>query len=273
MDKKLAFITACATIFAAQSVLADGTYSQVYDEEPYVGAQQIAVPVNQVLDKNDLFDGFYLGLGLGVGHTSTKSEITVNDMLGSATTDTNLGKTNFDGNIFLGYGSEFDSNSPVPFYIGAEIFGRYNPVNIDNDVSVYHAGNIYAFDGEFKNNYSLGIGLKGGVLLSPKTMIYILLGMDYAQFTYNEETAIPARDDLDFNVHKYGFMPGLGIETMLTDHLSLRAEYTYTFYGVIEHTSAIPVAPGNSAVGKFAFNSTARGLFNLGLTYHFNCLS
>jgi opacity protein-like surface antigen len=292
---------------------------------------QTVAPQGQFTDSNKYFDGFYIGIGAGAGHNFTKSEVTTatnlgdsNDIsifgipkvfttneAGNLNTDSThkLGAFNFTGNGFLGYGRVVGAEQAIPFYIGGELFGKYNPTTFDSTDkgNITLSGKItlnadpkiseslllnsnYNIDGKLQNDLSLGAAAKFGVLISPKSMFYVLFGMDYARFSYNGAVSIdgnisstginyhkliPVITNVDFHSNKLGFMPGIGMETMLTNRLSLRAEYTYSYYGTINHNSDIDIAVINSrvATAAYKFSNLARGLFDLGLTYRFNGLN
>jgi opacity protein-like surface antigen len=70
-----------------------------------------------------------------------------------------------------------------------------------------------------------------------------------------------------------GYMPGVGIETGLSDHVSLRAQYTYTFYPSFSHeaiTYPPPLHNGKPFLDVKTKVTPGRGLFTVMLSYLFN---
>ena len=157
------------------------------------------------------FDGLYLGVGAGVvvptidvendyygelnalvaypGGGETYSSIIFDDENRILNQFKNLGKYGFVGTILGGFGKTFDAST----YLGFELFANYmspkmqgnqkhdfdwersNGSPVDGDLSVNMMTKI-------KNKYSYGIDVRVGHLVAPKTMLYVLFGVDYNQF-------------------------------------------------------------------------------------------
>ena len=118
-----------------------------------------------------------------------------------------------------------------------------------------------------KSPYSYGGDIRAGYLISPRVMFYALFGLDYAKFKVKSNATYPAQGITNnFSEWELGFMPGVGIEVGLADHLSLRAQYTYTFYPSFSHMAFNP-----SSVQVLDTKVDAdRGLFTLMLSWLFN---
>lgn len=274
-------------------LLAFGFCSASFANGAYVPAPLPAEPVNY-------FDGFYLGVGGGLHHTTTDATASVIHELGgqfvmpgqsglnyplSVTAD--MGTISGVAQGFLGFGKTFGENHNA--YIGIEAFGRYTPtsMSMSQTSQIAFADEVNASattEGKLTNDYSLGGDIKLGYLITPKVMVYVLAGIDIGEFTYKVHSTgsmVDFSEALDYSAStdswQYGFMPGVGIEAMLNDHVSLRAQYTYTFYGDADKVtgSGSMTPPGWSVPFIVStINGTAdsiqRGLFTLDLTYHFN---
>jgi outer membrane immunogenic protein len=238
------------------------------------------------------FDGFYIGIGAGLSHAaadatvSTTETYPIND-LGlisyPESLDADLGEINGAGNLFVGWGKTFGNNSDV--YFGVELFGKYVPTSM----SAQHVNQILysgivgydaSFDIELSNDYSFGGDLRLGYLIAPKIMIYALAGLDIGEFDCRvHRVAVSTGEPQSFNYSGkadtwlYGFMPGVGMETMLTDDVSVRAQYTYTYYGSGGSAYALSniVDSGTSIASTLqgTAHSIQRGLFTVDLTYRF----
>ena len=121
-------------------------------------------------------------------------------------------------------------------------------------------------------------------------MIYVLFGLDYARFnvksrfgysgSFQERIAPPVYSfsgDIndEFNKWKLGYMPGIGIETGLTDHVSLRVQYAHIFYSSFSHersfdynNESMPVIITKEKITTKVKPSS--GLFTVKLSYLFN---
>jgi opacity protein-like surface antigen len=239
------------------------------------------------------FDGFYLGIGAGVNHTyanakaSSTENLWIRDQgatLYPISLDADLGDITGAGNAFVGWGKTF--NSYGNGYFGIELFGRYTPT----DMSAKRVGQIimpsgtselyFSTEVKLSNNYSFGGDLRLGYLITPKIMIYALAGLDIAEFEYKTNHTADlygAVEDINYsnevNSWQYGIMPGVGIEAALSDNVSVRAQYTYTYFGDGDKVNATKSAAApvtsiaSSSTGEA--DSVQRGLFSLAVTYHF----
>jgi opacity protein-like surface antigen len=207
------------------------------------------------------FSGPYLGFGIGVvdTHADVKSDSNNNytglfpplKYLFTTTHSFDTGQYGFDANIFAGYGIVLNQAIKLFYfdYLGVELFGHYfSPTlkshsdqtgSITSEEQLNFATNLTT---KLENPFSFGGDIRIGYLVSPRTMGYILFGLDYAQFEVKSKSTIsltnaPTETIIDdFNKWKLGYMPGIEIERSLGDHASLRVQYTYTFYPSFNHT-------------------------------------
>lgn len=231
------------------------------------------------------FDGPYVGVGIGIVGARADVESESNHIFIGGDQfylirNFNLGKHGGDANIFVGYGKTLN----LSYYLGGELFGHYFGTGHEfssNETRVYDLGYkviVLPLDTsiKMKNPYSFGGDLRAGYLVSARTMLYILFGLDYSQFKIEGESFLlsgkeyPFQESISdsFTKWRVGYFPGIGLETGLTDHVSLRAEYTHTFYSSFSH------AVTRSDVDYHGSLKTkvrpSRGLFTLKLSYLFN---
>lgn len=255
----------------------------------------------------DYFSGPYLGLGVGLQHIATKlnndsfyhlinNNIDPSQLIlaGEVIQDTHFGDYFLIGQISAGYGCEF--NNCV--YLGGEVFFKNNVGNefhkckFSSDekfVNFLMSDPLFErfFNSKltFERYYEIGGIVKIGFLPVSKTMVYLTFGVQCSEFkviTTNEFhfEFIGFDDKSKFNFKEWqvaGILPGFGIETMISDHFSLRGEYSYSFYGAIKKTkiieSTLPLSQiivNKIVQHKFKADELNEGTFVLSLCYHFN---
>jgi len=281
MGRYVKYVLAITFFCIATSVLANG----LYDLKP--------VP------SKTYFAGPYLGIGIGAidSHANITSDNS-NDYTEiqfpnpfkysfTAAHGFDVGKYGFDGNIFAGYGIVLNQSIRLFYfdYLGIELFGHYFRPSLKG--YSHQTGSVTSQEQfnfltnlttKVENPFSFGGDIRIGYLASPRFMIYILFGLDYAQFKVKSKSAISltnAPDEIitdSFNKWKLGYMPGIGIETGLSDHVSLRVQYTYTFYPSFNHT-----ATSSDTVLNWIYNGSLktkviphRNLLTVMLSYFFN---
>lgn len=245
------------------------------------------------------FTGPYVGIGIGLvgAHADVNAEGNVylynsgmqqidyiNHLNKSHNFD--IGKFGFNGNIFAGYGKTFESFPS--YYIGGEMFGNYFGSTLNGTSYSLGGSNqdplyVTSINTSVKSPYSIGGDMRIGYIVAPRTMVYGLLGIDYARFDVKSEFAYhtfiqPELDGHfahDFSKWKLGYMPGVGIETVLIDNISLRAQYTYTYYSSFSYSTtlgydALEPGPPPHKVNLTTKVKPSRGLFTVKLSYLFN---
>ena len=193
--------------------------------------------------KTPYFTGLYLGVGGGVASLYNKLDSSY-DVYDSSNAkipmslNGNFAKHGLNANVLLGYGKILKDY----YYLGSELFANY--FNAKTKYSYYREQNKESINGQIKNPYSFGIDIRGGYLILPRVMLYALLGTDYSKFAIKSNGSIKKKYNLwkgsvqdNFNKYRWGIMPGVGVEVSLCDHLSMRAQYTYTFYQSFSHTA------------------------------------
>lgn len=285
MRNKIIFVSALAIGLSAASLAFASGATVVQPEQIY-------------------FNGFYAGLGAGIEHATSDFDhsaiytenYATDDVVPRVLTDTfetpenfSLKDNVFAANAFVGFGQVLNSN----WYLGAEVFGRYaDAEERGGQTVIFRPGepaaneSTYTTEARLKSDFSAGADLRFGYLFTPKTLVYVLGGAEYSEFDASvfQDIGSPHNQgqfpiNYSQDKHEIAFMPGVGIETMLTDKLSLRGQYTYADYSsftagygpvkvLIGHASdQTPLYKTYSASSKF---DPARGVFTLDLAYHWN---
>lgn len=287
------------------------SWSSICQEElnnPAGKIVQSVAPSNCVQDSNrcqetckcwkDYFSGFYAGLGGGLQYLSGDLQINkVIDLL-FINTDVRTVEKSYapfsdlfgDVEIYLGGGLELYNR----FYCGIEGFAKNNLGN-DLECSIYLNDKIIqqntpevkvTFSNPrmvIRRAYEIGGLVRVGFFPNPKTMIYLLFGLEATKFHFKEkqdftilEINLFKNAMVRFHEWKAGVMPGIGLETMIIDNLSFRTEFTYSFYGSIrkKNTVTSEIAFGESNVlGSIQqmthMKELSVGAFVVSLCYYF----
>lgn len=179
-------------------------------------------------------------VGAQIGTSFAQSDVSVN---GVGTILDGLSATGWQGGPVVGCDMQF-SEKWVAGLFGTYEFGK---ANSDNVV----LGNPLNYS--IQNEWTLGGRI--GYLLSPHTMVYGLVG--YSQADVGDVNI----NGLSIDNMK-GYALGAGLETALTEKVSLKLEYKYTQYA----DSDI----GFKGIGTVAGMDTDAHAVRLGVNYHFN---
>ena len=194
--------------------------------------------------------GFYTGVNFGYGFGSAKSTWGVTQsgtgsILGNVSHNSDLGLKGFRGGLMLGYGKLFNK-----FYAGIELAADLSNTNgkLDDKGGLSSTLQQIAFNVNAKRRESYGIALRlGGMLGSMLT--YAKIGVDSAKWKFqasqsNYLAGLAGTTNASKNERLTGLVFGLGMETLLTDHIILGGEWTYTHY---RRSSGINVSRKNVA--------------------------
>lgn len=201
------FILASGLALAAASTANAGGYSA-----PVVDAVPVVAPV--VVTETPAWQGAYVGAALGYAFNGD-DRIGTND---GATRGT-LGTAELSGGNFgVQAGYRWQRNNWV---FGPEL--SYTTGSIEDDFE-YGAGPT-----EFKSevNNTIGLTVKAGYLVRPDTLVYGLAGYKKGDFTYTN-----GGTEIDYDAD--GYVVGVGAERMISDRMSLFAEYEYSNFGRTE---------------------------------------
>lgn len=253
-----------------------------------------------VSNKLDYFSGWFLGAGLGASYLTTDVDTTIqptrdSTSLPSTTFSNDINDTEIAGDLFAGYGNVFNDN----YYFGGELSVIYAPtnksaeqttqVNVGSDESITTQNEM-----KIKNDFSYTADLKFGYLVTHTTLIYLLAGAEYTKFdctannTWPNDSSFPngggsftipaQQNNYTFSKSEIAFMPGIGIETFMTDSLALRLQGTYAAYGSFTNSRHYDFNVTGSSPSPLPTISAdindkikpARWLGTLDLVYHWN---
>lgn len=168
------------------------------------------------------FAGPYMGGQIGYDSYN----IGINDPASNFVAD--LGGDGIEGGIFAGYNFQMQN-----FVLGAEA-----QLSLSDASSTFDIG---SGPYEVKARESYGLSARAGALLSDSALLYVHGGWVKTKF----------KDDFDSN-RLDGWKVGLGLEYLVTENVSARAEYSYIDYETFEDV----VEPKNS-------------VFQFGVAWHF----
>jgi outer membrane immunogenic protein len=177
---------------------------------------------------------FSLGIGGGLASVNTKLEATP----GPGVTDPSAAGTNLgvdglgtDGGFFaLSGGADYLLSSRL--VVGLFVDGDFT--NMSSDLHVIIPSNPLDIHGSVGINDKVSVGARLGYLLWPTSLWYVSGGFTRVDFD-NVKVSIHATDTniasgIDVPALSGGFV-GMGSETLITDHISLKAEFRYTDFG------------------------------------------
>lgn len=195
--------------------------------------------------------GFYLGAALGYGATTAKLQGQNPNSIGS--TDFGSGAANVG--ILGGYGYVTGC-----LYVGGEI--SYTFENTKLNTTLNQAPGFSST--QLKRNGYANAALRGGVLVSPGTMGYIRLGLNWSQWKlYDSLNAFNNANPGYGKKNAVSFVPGLGLETAVHKNVYLRVEYDYDFGPNVRATNS--ALPNNSISASSIRNQSGK----IGLAYKF----
>lgn len=169
------------------------------------------------------FTGPYVGMGFGINSLRSEYKQTSFDSTNYARS-TNTGGTLFNGALFGGYGKTFGQ-----FYVGGELVVALTSGNVPAGTIDSNTG--ISEPGKFQSKWSINPLFRVGGLIAPKTLAYIKAGMANTGF---EITSIGGTDSNNqYTTYKkniWGFSTGAGLETLITEKISIRLDYTFNLY-------------------------------------------
>jgi outer membrane immunogenic protein len=223
--KPLVIASAAVSAFAAPA-LAGGP--AVVGAEPEVVAT--AAPAKSV------FDGFWIGGGLGYGSSNYEFGATASyhgdDVGGIDLPD--LGGTGSLVTFQAGYGKVLNDK----FVVGLQLDGTQsaitNDANLWLDLSGPHNdGGEIDLDYTMKPSTMVSLTGRLGLLTSPSTQFYGVLGVSRGLFKGAYDVSVEGSSVLagDYTFGATGMVVGLGMETQISSHTTLGLEYRQTNFG------------------------------------------
>lgn len=199
---------------------------------------------------------FHVGVGgggnFGFVDESSNSFINSNDQFftfGEHHSD--LGDAGFFGTVEAGFDYQFGS-SFVAGLLANYDFGKTKMNNRSNSLVIDNNNNTPIDNATFETKWEIGdswgIGGRLGFLAMDNALIYVLGG--YTEAKIKSESSISGDNNSNFAFNtsdsgwEDGWFVGGGIEALLTDNISLKAEYRYNDYGSIKRKDEVDVSGG-----------------------------
>lgn len=197
--------------------------------------------------------GFYVGAQLGYDMYSVQ---TTSYALAPAslTTSANSSGQGWVGGGFLGYGQYFDNY----YYLAAEAFGNGSAAQSTFSVRSTAVPGIAA-SSKISVNGNYGVSALPGLKLNDAVLAYVRLGYNWASLKLSGNINTPTFYSASSSKTVGGFNYGVGLESLVFEDFSVRAEYDRTDFNSLNISGY-----GGSANAKPADNQ-----FMVGVLYHF----
>ncbi len=198
--------------------------------------------------------GFYVGAGLGPEATDFKQSSTiVSPGSFNVKNTTHFSGTGFFGSLFGGY-----AWNQKQFYLAGE--ANINMSSLDFQASNDEFIHSSFSETHYKMQHEVGLSILPGYLFTNTTLFYGRLG--YANGNFKISTTDTSLTNINRNLS--GFRYGLGMNQTITQHFSVRMEYSHIDY---QNTSFTVV---DGAVTKNTSISPKTDQVEFGLVYNFS---
>ena len=184
------------------------------------------------------------------------------------------GADGWNGELLAGYGHTFMNN----IYLGGEIFGQYSSARgsiAGYNATLFSSGSTTVEDESAKIQRTLGIAIAPGYRVAPGSLFYGRVGyintrfeanfvgnsVPYSPFTHNAGLQ-------SFDKNANGLQLGLGVNTQVSNHISIQEGYNWNFYQKFSETIITTDTTGMFQVKTVPFNPVLEQ-FNLNFIYHF----
>ncbi|MGE4253190.1 MAG: outer membrane protein [Parvibaculaceae bacterium] len=212
-----------------------GTLGIAYNLFPIAGEGEIASPAADVVEPQVSWTGLYIGVNGGAGAVVNRIEA---DDLAGLDFD-GIGGDGILGSLMAGFNWQVGDSFVIGIQGDIGLSDMKSKLDVFSDIDLGGIEVDAEIEAEAKMDWFADASLRLGWLPSPDTMIYVIGGYSYAHFKAEAsgEGFIQLGDlqtefifDEKAKENFDGFHVGTGIESMLTENLTLRAEYRYTQY-------------------------------------------
>ncbi len=230
-------LIAAQLALGATAALAGGP--TVVESEPAVTAPAAS--------EKSFWDGAWAGVSLGRGNTNFDIGALVTDPIGDEVLNLNLPDLGAEGSS-AGFSLGYDRQVKGNWVAGVQIDGAVT--SITNDAGFQTVDLIGSDDVDFGYSLTQSQTVSGlarvGFLPSESTMIYGLAGATRGEFTADYAASVNGTEVTTggYDFAMMGTTLGAGIETRLSDKLSLKLEYRMTDFGAYSLVD-LPVSGGN----------------------------
>jgi outer membrane immunogenic protein len=213
-----------------------------------LAAPAVAADIEPMPEAAD-WTAFHVGIGGGgnFGFVKEDSNSFINDnneffTFGEHHSD--LGDAGFFGTVEAGF--DYQMDSVVIGLLANYDFGKTKMDNQSNTLVIDNTGNVVdnaTYETKWEIGDSWAIGGRLGFLAMDNALVYVLGG--YTEAKVKSESSISGDNNPGFafdtsdSAWEDGWFVGGGIEALLTDNISLKAEYRYNDYGSIKRNDEV----------------------------------
>ncbi len=219
----------------------------------FLAAPAVAADIEPMPEAAD-WTAFHVGIGGGgnFGFVKEDSNSFINDnndffTFGEHHSD--LGDAGLFGTIEAGFDYQIGSSVVVGLLANYD-FGKTKMDNQSNSLVVDNNNNVVVDNATYETKWEIGdswaVGGRLGFLAMDNALVYVLGG--YTEAKVKSESSISGDNNPNFafntsdSAWEDGWFVGGGIEALLTDNISLKAEYRYNDYGSIKRNDEIDVS-------------------------------
>jgi outer membrane immunogenic protein len=226
----------------------------------FLATPVVAADVTAPMPEAANWTAFHVGVGgggiFGFVEEDSNSFIVGNlfDQFAFSEHSADLGDAAFFGTIEAGFDYQIDS--VVIGVLANYDFGKNKMENKSNGQSFDNNGNFVnntTYETKWEIGDSWAIGGRVGFLAMDNALIYVLGG--YTEAKIKSETSLSDDNNGNFQFHSSdsswedGWFVGGGIEALLTDNISLKAEYRFADYGSVNRDDS-----ANNSIPGFEFS-------------------
>jgi len=182
-----------------------------------------------------------------------------------------FGDDGWNGQIFVGIGWTFQDH----WYAGFEAFGSISDQKAEGTWTEFdfeRSGFPSTVSKKFELEHSYGISFIPGVKISDSTMLYGRIGWVRSEFDIRDTFAFPAFPVLNTAIRtedsENALQLGIGLETMVTNNVSARIEYTWAEYDKLHGGAKSGALQGNFVCRNVSVEPTVNEA-RLDVIYHF----
>ena len=218
----------------------------------------------------NLWSGFYLGAQAGyLQGTGSNTDICATDgtdrmCFGDDGFD--FGDTNADGITaggYLGYNYQIDS-----IVMGLE--GDFNWDNAQGDSGSSIFLGPYSYSSSL--NWDASIRARLGFVVDERALLYVTGGPSWLNMDVNADYCglinSPGNTNCGDSNTNFGWQLGAGAEYMITDHLSMKAEFLHGWYGDVD-SNIFTVSDAGNKFKIYAKEDLQTNVVRAGIAYHF----
>lgn len=219
------------------------------------GGLQLA-GVGSALASDEKWSGIYIGAGVGYG-TFVNNNLLLNADGSVNTPAQDTGGNGGFGTVIAGYDHQIGDR----LVLGA--FADFDWSSVKG--TLHELGGGADLFGSLRQDHAWAIGARAGFLASSKTLLYVSGGYTQAQFDGYNAVSATGLTQRSANAQTYdGWFVGAGIETMLSDHLSLRLEYRHSDFErqTFERFNTLTGVPSTVSMSMDSTTDTARAVLS-----------